>query len=213
MITLTDVQAALTLPQFDPIQAQIQMAPQMRPMQREGRAGQPRQAAVLVLFYPRSADNSLHFVLTQRNEYEGVHSGQVSLPGGRLEQGETVEQAALRETCEELGMCDPVEILGQLAPLYVPPSDFEIHPVVAAATTAPAWQPDPREVAAVIEVPVTDLLDDSKKAVGTWELRSGITSLVPHYVFGGRVVWGATAVMLSELEGRLRAVSGANQNL
>lgn len=212
-LTLPHIVRALTLPDFDGQAAQFRMAPQPRPFIREGRTGSPRLAAVLMLIFPvpvadpagGSASEQLHFALMKRNEYEGVHSGQVSLPGGSCEPGESWIQTALRETCEEFGVCDGIEVIGQLSALYVPPSDFEIHPVVGRLVTRPTWQPDPREVAAILEVPLVDLLDDSKKAVGNWTLRSGVEGHIPHYTLGDSVVWGATAIILSEFEGRLRA--------
>src|SRR5258708_20970256 len=118
-VTLDDVRKALALPDFDPLAAQVRMAPRPRPIRRVGLPGDPRLAAVLVLLYP--LDSVLHFPLMRRAEYEGVHSGQISLPGGKREDGETFEQTALRETREEFGVSAPVEILGALTPLYVPP--------------------------------------------------------------------------------------------
>src|SRR5579864_8707575 len=128
-VALDDVRKALALPAFDHAAAQKLMAPRPpRAMRRGDLPGSPRLAAVLVLLFP--VDGVLTFPLMRRPEYEGVHSGQISLPGGSQEGGETFEQTALRETQEEFGVSEHIEILGALAPVYVPPSDFEIHPLV-----------------------------------------------------------------------------------
>ncbi len=204
-LPLATVRRALALPGFDGQAAQLQMAPAPRPFERDpARSGLPRVAAVLVLLYPLE-DGTLAFPLMKRNEYPGVHSGQISLPGGSAEAGETPEQTALRETCEEFGVCDGVELLGLLTPLYVPPSDFEIHPVVGWSVARPVFQPDPREVAALLEIPLVHLLDDARKLTGNWELGSGIETPIRYYDLGESVVWGATAIILSEFEQRLRA--------
>ncbi len=199
-ITLDDVRRALALSDFDPLAAQLRMAPQPRPFRR---ADAPKLASVLVLLYP--VGGALHFVLIRRTEYEGVHSGQISLPGGKREDGETFEQTALRETYEEIGVQDPVEILGALTPLYVPPSDFEIHPFVGYLPERPVWSPDPNEVAEVIEAPLQLLLDPQIKGVEDW-IRYGMPFTVAFYRIGLHKVWGATAIMLSELEARLQAI-------
>jgi hypothetical protein len=90
-----------------------------------------------------------------------------------------------------------------LTPLYVPASDFEIHPVVGSIPLRPTWKPDPAEVAEIIEVPLHDVLDQQLKATEAWT-RYGEPFTVPLYRFGNHKVWGATAIILSELEVRLR---------
>ncbi|NDJ78079.1 MAG: CoA pyrophosphatase [Chloroflexi bacterium] len=183
------------------------MAPQPRPLHRvESRPGQARQAAVLVLLYPHQTQ--LSFVLIQRTQHDrDVHSGQISLPGGSQDAGETPVQTALREAHEELGVNGGVQILGQLDPLYIPPSDFEVHPVVGYTSVRPHWIPAESEVVDVIECPLKWLLDDAHKVVEDWELR-GFQLRVPWYNVDGHQVWGATAIILSELEQRLRHVFG-----
>lgn len=204
-IALDDVRKALSLPSFDHVAAQKLMAPRpARPMRRSDVPGSPRLAAVLVLLYPVEGD--LRFPLMRRPEYEGVHSGQISLPGGSQEVGETFEQTALRETREEFGVIEPVEVLGALTPVYVPPSDFEIHPLVGYLPWCPTWTLDPHEVAELVETPLDVLLDDSVKGHEERLLDGGIKRIIPFYRVGAYQVWGATAAMLSELEGRLRAV-------
>ncbi len=153
-ITVEQVRTALALEGFDSLAAQRRMSPQPRSLRRSrSRTGEARQAGVLVLLYP--ADDGLAFALIQRtlNPHD-VHSGQISLPGGSQEPGETPVQAALREAQEELGIHEPVEILGSLTCLYIPPSDFEVRPTVGYIPHYPAWMPDPSEVVEVLECPL-----------------------------------------------------------
>ncbi len=204
-LSLATIQAALTLEPFDVFRAQLVMAPLQRritrPIEKEGAA---KEAAVLVLLYPHF--HHLYLVLIRRNSYPGVHSDQVGLPGGKREQNETFLQTALRETYEELGVApQTIQLLGQLTPIYIPPSDFEVHPFVGYTSQRPLWIPDPREVSGIIETPLTTLLDDSIKRDEDMTLQ-GMTIRVPYYEIQGHQVWGATAIMLSELEGRLRSI-------
>ncbi len=207
MTTLEEVRAALALPTFDGPGAQRRMAPQPRMLRRApGRAGDPRQASVLVLLYP--TPEGLAFPLMQRPQHpQDVHSGQISLPGGSREPGETPVETALREACEEVGVCGPVAILGALTPLYIPPSDFEVQPFVGWLPVRPVWNPDPAEVVEVVECALDWLLDDSRKMEEDWTI-GGMPVHVPWYGVEGHRVWGATAIILGELEGRLRALRG-----
>lgn len=207
-LTLSDVRRALTLPDFDALAAQQRMAPQSRPFASNGST--PRLAGVLALLYP-GAQERLHFVLIRRTEYPGVHSGQISLPGGRREGDETLQQTALREAEEEVGVrAAEVEVLGKLASLYVPPSDFDIHPFVGYSPAHPIWRPEQSEVAEIIEVPLDLLLDDSVKDQETLN-RNGVQIPILFYRVGQHKVWGATAIILSELEIRLRTALGLVQ--
>lgn len=203
-LSLATIQSALSLESFDVLRAQMIMAPLQRRIARPAhKEGAAKEAAVMVLLYPHLHD--LHLVLIRRNRYPGVHSDQVGLPGGKREQQETFLQAALRETHEELGVVPQVvQLLGQLTPIYIPPSDFEVHPFVGYTTSRPVWMPDPKEVSGVIETPVAALLDDTIKCDEEMTLL-GSTVRVPYYDIQGNQVWGATAIMLSEFEGRLRS--------
>ena len=209
-ITFDHVRAALNLAAFDGPAAQRRMAPVSRPMSRPNdRASGPRLGGVLLLLY--CANDELHIVLTKRPEYEGVHAGQVSCPGGRHEPPETLGDTALRETYEEIGVPPAdIEIMGQLTSLYVMPSDFEVHPFVGryVGSGRPRFVPDTREVAAILEVPLRLLLDPATRAEEEMELRGGLRLRVPLFIVGEHKVWGATAMILSEFVERLRRVQG-----
>lgn len=208
-LSLTDVQRALAWPEIDSLQAQYKMAPVPRTQYRPpARPGTPRQGGVLLLLYP--CDDRLCFALTRRTNTVENHQGQISLPGGGQEPGETLAATAIRETGEELGISvTQDQVLGQLAPLYIPPSDFEIHPFVAYHHSRPDFQPAPAEVAELLEVPLDLVLDPTIHMHEEGSVR-GIQVLIPFYNVGTHKVWGATAMVLSELEQRLRLAIGSS---
>ncbi|MBZ0301478.1 MAG: CoA pyrophosphatase [Anaerolineae bacterium] len=208
LISLDDVRAALDIPDFDATAAHESMLPGTRP-RIDQKSPRSRQAGVLVLLYP--IDHELHFVLTRRTDTLRGHSGQVSFPGGRRDPGDAdFVVTALRETREEVGIDDPsTAILGSLTPIYIPPSDFEVFPVVAALDHIPPFNPNPDEVAEVFSVPLMALVDPRFKRVEDWPFNGQLVR-IPLYAFNGHKVWGATAIMLSELEGRLKAVLPAS---
>ena len=161
-----------------------------------------KKAGVLVLLYPWK--DRLHLVLTRRTEQVDIHQAQISFPGGRLEEGESFGQAALREAHEELKIeSKSIRILGELTPLYIPPSNYCIYPVVAAADKRPDFQPSALEVAEVIEVPLDLLLESQNVRKEMWTLM-GTEVMVLFYFFRGHKIWGATAMVLAELVELLR---------
>ena len=194
------VHHALHLPGFDPTAAQTLMAPLGRPHTRPAdQAGQARQGAVLLLLYPRPT--GWHLVLGKRPSHLRHHPGQVALPGGRCEPGESYATAALRETHEELGIPPQhITLLGQLTPIYIPPSDFEVHPYVGWAAEPPQFVPAPDEVEEVVELPWAALADSRNCRLGEWQY--------PYFAWQTHRIWGGTAVILNEFRERLLAVEG-----
>jgi 8-oxo-dGTP pyrophosphatase MutT (NUDIX family) len=158
-----------------------------------------KKSAVLILMYP--GVDGLYFPLIERTEYPGVHSKQIGLPGGAWETEDADFVAtALRETEEEIGVSrHAIEVLGQLSPLYIPPSNFWVQPVVGCVHTKPTFVPDPAEVASVIETALAQLHDPGIVTQSKIQHSSGASLTVPSFVIQGHVVWGATAMMLSEL--------------
>lgn len=202
LISLEDVKRALALKDFDSAAALRLMAPVPRGWQK--RDYPPNEAAVMILIF--TADNgALRTVLTLRTAGLRGHSGQVSFPGGRREpQDENLTATARRETCEEIGICGGrLSILGQFPRFYIPASHHNVSPIIARYDGAPEFVPNPDEVAEVFTVALKDLLLTRFKFVEQRRMR-GVDVRIPYYYFAGHKVWGATAMLLSELEGRLR---------
>jgi 8-oxo-dGTP pyrophosphatase MutT (NUDIX family) len=197
-LSLDDIRVALQKP-LPGLAAQIKLAPEYRVESlRATPPADARTAGVLILLYP--FNGAWHFPLMKRVEDGLVHGGQISLPGGSQEPGESLQATALREACEEIGAaCAGVEVLGQLSTIYIPPSNFLVTPSVGYVTERPGFQCDPREVAELIEVPLSTLFDRDVMRRELWSLR-GLTVEVPFYQIGPHKVWGATAMILSEFE-------------
>jgi 8-oxo-dGTP pyrophosphatase MutT (NUDIX family) len=163
-----------------------------------------RQAGVLLLLYP--IHNALHLILTVRASNVNHHRGQVSLPGGGWEEGDkSYQETALREAQEEIGIStNGLEFLGPLTTLYVPPSNNVVHPFTAYTPRRPTFDPDPKEVAELLEVPLDLLLDPATRGEEDWIWRDAPLH-VPFYAIGEHKVWGATAIILSEFLALLAA--------
>ena len=167
-----------------------------------------REAAVLVLLYPGPAGEAT-VLLTERPTGDLRHSGQISFPGGAIEDGDaSPEAAALREAQEEVGL-DPVatevRMLGRLDSIEVTPSRFRVVPVLAVTGAAPALTPDPREVASIIEAPLSAFLPGAPIEIVEGE-SDGRKLRYGGYRIGRFHVWGATAHILGQLGAAFEAV-------
>lgn len=182
-------------------EAQYRLAPKLRMSPDVGAQyyHNARKGGVLALFYP--IDNVPHTVFIQRPKYEGVHSGQIAFPGGSMEEDDRdIIHTALREAEEEVGVLQhQVEVVGQLTEVYIPPSNFLVNPVVAICTQRPDFVLQQEEVADIIEVSVPTLLDESLVGNRQVIVFTGQTIESPGYDIDGKIIWGATAMMLGEL--------------
>lgn len=166
-----------------------------------------REAAVLWLMFP-DASGDWRGVLMERTPYDGVHGGQISMPGGEREPHDMDFQAtALREFGEEMGAVVAAEaVIGRLHGLYIPPSRFAVEPFVAVAPHEPIWRPDETEVAAVLRPSLAALAHSEALAARRVRVSAGLTHEMPAYDVEGRAVWGATALMLTEFAAVWREV-------
>jgi 8-oxo-dGTP pyrophosphatase MutT (NUDIX family) len=196
---ITQLENRLKLP-LPGVEAQFRMAPSIRkPMDfPDVMKNKPVKSSVLVLLYPSNGE--LYTVLIKRNEYDGMHSNQVSLPGGKMDVTDRDEaHTALREAEEETGIiANDVTLLGQLTTFYVQPSNYIVYPFVGYINYTPEFKPEIKEVQFLIEAPVSLLRDKSIVKKTDIKVRQGIVLEAPYYDISGHIVWGATAMMLSE---------------
>ncbi|MBK7873481.1 MAG: CoA pyrophosphatase [Saprospiraceae bacterium] len=161
-----------------------------------------RQAAVLALFFPKNADWHLVFIERDASNPNDRHGGQISFPGGKYEEGDqTLENTALREAHEEVGVdSQKVTLLGALTSLYIPVSNFQVNPFVGVADYEPIFNPQVEEVSSILEVPFHLLQNADTQKVTNLQLSQNLSLQgVPYFDVFGKVLWGATAMMLSEL--------------
>jgi len=207
--SIEDLSLALALTPFNDDAAREEMGARPRP----NRPARPwRDGAVLVLFYP--SPEGLMLVLTRRTDTVDTHRSQIAFPGGRHEDGEELLDTALRETEEEIGVSRAtVRVLGKLPPFRIPPSGFIVHPFVGVVDARPAYVMDPREVAAILEVPLPTLLDPGIRTEEETQIL-GRLAIVPYFdvpELGRPPLWGATAMMLSGFLARLRAAGNGSE--
>jgi 8-oxo-dGTP pyrophosphatase MutT (NUDIX family) len=190
--------------------SQFKMSPPFRrelmKQQRE-KMKNPNKAGVLALFYPDQTRQT-NLVLILRNTYKGVHSGQVGFPGGKLELGDnSLKEAAIRETYEEIGIpIDHIEVVKELTELYIPPSNFYVKPYLGITSETPNFIPDESEVQEIIEVLLNHFIDDNNVITKSVSTSYNVEIEVPAFLLNDHVVWGATAMMMSEIKDLLRQV-------
>ncbi len=165
------------------------------------------KAAVMALFYPNDADET-YLVLILRKTYKGVHSAQVGFPGGKAEPFDaSAQQTALRETEEEIGVSQQdITVLKKATEIYIPPSNFFVQPFIGICNKTPNFIAQEEEVEAIIEVALSHFMDDGICITRTLTTSYATDIEVPAYLLNGHVVWGATAMMLSEVRELLKQV-------
>ena len=162
-------------------------------------------AAVLILLYP--IEDKWHFFLTKRTDNVEHHKGQISLPGGMLEKGESHKEAAIRETFEELGVQSrDINIIGPLTPLYIPISNFKIFPFVGWLKSAPKLHIQSKEVSKVFSPSIYSLTDPKTKKIKN-SILLGQKVQIPFFKLKNEVVWGATSMILSEFKKILKGIT------
>ena len=164
-----------------------------------------RPAAVLILLFP--FEDEIQFFLTKRTEDVEHHKGQISLPGGIRENNESLNETALRETKEEVGI-DSTKIIisGSLTPFFIPVTGYIVHPFIGWCKEKPSTKIHDVEVNQLFSVSITELMDEKILQTEQWNIR-GYDAIVPYYNFGKCKVWGATAAILSEFKSILEDIS------
>ena len=190
------------------LKSQFKMAPKEREIFSQFNIDkrQPKKAAVLALFYPNKR-NQTCFLLTLRPNYKGIHAKQVSFPGGKHEKfDENLKSTALRETFEEVGVkSNDIEIKKQLSDTFIPPSNFLVSPFLGVLPYTPKFTSN-HEVEKIIEVKLLDLLNENFITSKTLTTSYSENIDVPCYKLNGYTVWGATAMMLSEIKDLLKPI-------
>ena len=191
------------------IEAHMKMAPLERVSSLSEKAyldKNPKRAAVMMLLYPKG--NETYLVLIVRNSYPGIHASQIAFPGGKVEPTDLdLQFTALRETYEEIGVHpDLINIVKPFSELYIPPSNFLVSPFMGIVDSEIDFLPSPYEVKKILELPLSKLLDDKiiTKVVMSTSYAENIK--VPVFNVDKYVVWGATAMMMSELKETIRKV-------
>ncbi len=197
---ITQLKAQL-LHELPGVDAHLRLAPQIKinDLKNPQHPANAMESAVLIILYPHNGH--LCTVVILRNEYDGAHSGQISLPGGKTEKSDIdFKYTAMREAQEEIGIIpSELEIIGQLSRFYVIPSNFIINPFVAYCSHCPVFHPDPVEVRKIIEINVFDEISYEKIVTKRLSFKDRVQIDAPGFAVSGEFMWGATAMIFSEL--------------
>ena len=167
-----------------------------------------KKAAVLLLLYPNAKDK-VSFVLTRRKVYNGVHSGQISFPGGKPEKQDVdLSQTAIRETYEEVGVSiKTIKIIRPMTEVFIPPSNFVVKPYIGYTLKTPNFTPQISEIDSIFEVSLKSILNSNNQKKSIVKTSYGPTISVPSFVFNGHIIWGATAMILIEIISLLNLIN------
>lgn len=184
------------------LEAQFKMAPKLRLQYNidEIKARNPRKAAVLALFYPNNV-NETTFLLTERANYKGTHSAQISFPGGKIDKKDyNLKETALREAFEEVAINPKqVTLFREMTEVYIPPSNFLVTPFIGFSQQRPQFSQN-HEVESLIEVSLSDLISEASLTTEIMNTSYMTNAEVPCFQLNDYIVWGATAMMLAEIK-------------
>jgi len=190
------------------LRSQLKMMPEGRPLlsNEEIYLREPKSAAVLALFYPDKFHNTT-FLLTLRASYKGVHADQISFPGGKMEKNDTdMAFTALRETHEETGINQKdVKLIRQITNTYIPPSNFLVHTFMGTVPFKPEFKIN-HEVEKILEISLSELLNDSSLTTKRMSASYMHEIDIPCFQLNNHIVWGATAMILSEIKDLLNSI-------
>lgn len=191
--------------QLPGVKGQMKMAPIHREKDYRNVSKNYKSSAVALVLYPEQ--NKINSILIQRPIYNGAHSGQIALPGGKLEKDETTLEAAIRETKEEIDLDLYIENhLGALTNLYIPVSNFIVTPHVFYIEQLPSLKKEEREVAAILPFPIEQLNMPSTRLIKDIQVDKYTLKDVPYFSIEQKTVWGATAIILSEFSEILKRI-------
>ena len=198
-LKIAEIEAKLANNTLPGLFSQLKMAPVTRLNELKSPSNDDtRKSAVLILFYPRN--NQTNLVLIKRAIDNSVHSGQISFPGGQVEESDlSLTHTAIREANEEIGVIsESVKIIGRLSKLYIPPSNFDVYPIMGVSHNTPVFKSN-NEVQKILEISLSALTNPDICTHKKIQHRTGNEFVVPCYYIKGEIIWGATAMIISEL--------------